>query len=117
MEVSIHIPLWSHSPFVALEAEAEGSYSPPTNIANSQPTTARVVSFSTGPVKNNGFNPVWQEELCIPFDCVGGMMDLIFVKFAIKQEKKKMKEEVDEDPIAIYCCSLGSLERGPYFSF
>lgn len=68
--------------------------------------------FSTGSVKNNGFNPVWQEELCIPFDCVGGMMDVIFVKFAIKQEKKKLKDEVDEEPIAIYCCSLGALEHG-----
>ncbi|KAJ4473664.1 PLC-like phosphodiesterase [Lentinula aciculospora] len=121
VEVSLHIPLWTHSPFVANEAEAtEGAtYSPPSNITtsqdspkNSQPTTARTVLFSTGSVKNNGFNPVWQEELCIPFDCVGGMTDLIFVKFAIKQERKKVKDEVDEEPIAAYCSSLGSLERG-----
>ncbi|KAE9399900.1 PLC-like phosphodiesterase [Gymnopus androsaceus JB14] len=112
--LSLHIPLWSHSPFVANEAEnAEGAtYSPATNVSNSQPTTARTVMFSTGSVKNNGFNPVWQEELCIPFDCVGGMIDIIFVKFAIKQEKKKLKDEVDEEPIAVYCCSLGALEHG-----
>ncbi|KAJ3877055.1 1-phosphatidylinositol-4,5-bisphosphate phosphodiesterase 1 [Lentinula edodes] len=127
VEVSVHIPLWTHSPFVADEAEAEGAtYSPPSNITtsqstsqnqqnsqkNSQPTTARSISFSTGSVKNNGFNPVWQEELCIPFDCVGGMTDLIFVKFAVKQERKKLKDEADEEPIAVYCSSLGSLERG-----
>ncbi|KIK61621.1 hypothetical protein GYMLUDRAFT_42638 [Collybiopsis luxurians FD-317 M1] len=113
VEVSLHIPLWSHSPFVVNEAEAGGAtYSPPSNIANSRPTTARTVVCSTGSVKNNGFNPMWQEELSIPFDCVGGMTDLIFVKFAIKQERKKLKDEEDEDPIALFCCSLGSLEHG-----
>ncbi|KAF5377772.1 hypothetical protein D9757_008113 [Collybiopsis confluens] len=113
VEVSLHIPIWSHSPFVANEAEVEGAeYSPPTNTTSSRPTTARTVSISTGSVKNNGFNPVWQEELCIPFDCVGDMMDLIFVKFSIKQEKRKAKDEDEDGPIAVYCCSLGSLERG-----
>ncbi|KAJ3984853.1 PLC-like phosphodiesterase [Lentinula detonsa] len=121
VEVSIHIPLWTHSPFVENEAEgAEGvTYSPPSDIPtsqtiqkNTQHTTAKTVSFSTASVKNNGFNPVWQEELCLPFDCVGDMTDLIFVKFAIKQERKKVKDETDEAPIALYCCSLGSLERG-----
>ncbi|KAJ3828363.1 1-phosphatidylinositol-4,5-bisphosphate phosphodiesterase 1 [Lentinula raphanica] len=120
VEVSLHIPLWTHSPFVKNQAEAtEGAtYSPPSNIPPSQsqktiqPTTAKTVSYSTGSVKNNGFNPVWQEELCLPFDCVGGMTDLIFVKFAIKQERKKVKDEAEEDPIAVYCCSLGSLQHG-----
>jgi len=65
------------------------------------------VSFRTGAVKNNGFNPVWEEELSLPFDCVGEMKDLVFVRFAVKQEVKE-----GEEPLAVYCASLGSLNQG-----
>ena len=58
-------------------------------------------------MKNNGFNPVWDEGLSLPFDCVGDMLDLIFVRFAVKQEDK-----ADGEPLAVYCTSLGSLEHG-----
>jgi len=58
-------------------------------------------------VKNNGFNPVWEEALSIPFDCVGEMMDLIFVKFDVKEDDGE-----EHGPLAVYCSSLGSLERG-----
>lgn len=58
-------------------------------------------------MKNNGFNPVWQEDLRLPFDCVGDMKDLIFVKFAVRHEGRD-----EEDPLAVYCTSLGSLQQG-----
>ncbi|KAF9558976.1 PLC-like phosphodiesterase [Agrocybe pediades] len=70
-------------------------------------TAARAVSSRTSVVKKNGFNPIWEEDLRIPFDCVGDMMDLIFVRFVVRQEDK----ETDE-PLAVYCASLGSLQRG-----
>ncbi|KAF9531255.1 hypothetical protein CPB83DRAFT_849645 [Crepidotus variabilis] len=70
-------------------------------------TPARAPSARTSVVKKNGFNPVWEDKLSIPFDCVGDMFDLIFVKFAVKQEDK----ETDE-PLAVYCASLGSLQQG-----
>jgi phosphatidylinositol phospholipase C delta len=73
-------------------------------------TPARTTSFRTGAVKNNGFNPVWQEMLSLPFDCVGDMMDLVFVRFAVKQEDKE-----DVEPLAFYCSSLGCLEQGGWF--
>jgi len=105
VEVSVHIPDWSHSPF--LPDTTEAVYSPPSGATPTSGTSARTLSFRTVAVKNNGFNPVWEEDLCLPFDCVGDMFDLIFVRFAVKQEEK-----VDGEPLALYCTSLGSLERG-----
>lgn len=71
----------------------------------------KTISGKTSVVKNNGFNPVWEETLQLPFECVGDMMDLIFVRFVVQCEDK------DEDqPVAVYCASLGSLARGEYIS-
>ena len=74
---------------------------------------ARSISSRTSVVKKNGFNPVWEEKLCIMFDCVGDMMDLVFVRFVVRQEKDKDGEE----PLAVYCASMGSLQCGAYYSF
>jgi phosphatidylinositol phospholipase C, delta len=60
-------------------------------------------------VKNNGFNPVWEQSLSVPFDCVGGMLDLVFVRFIVRQEDKD-----DEEPLAVYCTSLASLNQGEF---
>ncbi len=57
--------------------------------------------------KRNGFNPLWNEKLQLPFDCVGEMLDLVFVRFVVKDEKMG-----EDDPLAIYCVSIGSLQRG-----
>jgi hypothetical protein len=59
---------------------------PPPVGASSTP--ARSISSRTSVVKKNGFNSVWKEELCITFDCVGDMMDLVFVRFVVRQEDK-----------------------------
>jgi hypothetical protein len=80
-----------------------GALSPPSSV---NATPARTTSFHTGAVKNNGFNPVWQEVLCLLFDCVGDMMDLAFVRFAVEQEGK-----ADVEALAFYCSSLGCLEQ------
>lgn len=73
------------------------------------------MSLETRVIKNNGFNPVWQEKLSIPFDCVGGpeggMRNLIFVEFAVRQEGNSD----DDEPIAIYCAPLGTVEFGTLF--
>ena len=70
-------------------------------------TSARTIIVKSGVVKNNGFNPVWEQGLSLPFDCVGDMLDLIFVRIAVKQEDKD-----DDEPLAVYCSSLGSLNLG-----
>ena len=85
---------------------------PPPPIGTSS-TPARSISSRTGVVKKNGFNPVWEEKLCITFDCVGDMMDLVFVRFVVRQEKDKDGEE----PLAVYCASMGSLQCGMHSVF
>lgn len=98
VEVSIHVPDWPHA------SHHRSSSSSATALTGS---TGRLLSRRTSSVKNNGFNPVWQELLSLPFDCVGDMFDLIFVRFAVRRDGDN-----DEDPIAVYCVSLGSLAMG-----
>ncbi|CDO77451.1 hypothetical protein BN946_scf184857.g58 [Trametes cinnabarina] len=105
VEVSIHIPDWTHSPFLP-DHTSEG-YSPPSAGTALSATSARTVTCRTGVVKNNGFNPVWEQQICLPFDLVGDMKDLVFVRFSVKQENKE-----DDEPLAVYCASLGSLNLG-----
>jgi phosphatidylinositol phospholipase C delta len=113
VEISLHIPDWSHSPFLPESATAAGAkYSPSTDATTTSVSSARTVSVRTEVIKNNGFNPVWQEELCLPFDCVGDMMDLIFVEFAVRQEGKD-----DGEPLGFYCVPLGCLEQGEWGIF
>lgn len=84
----------------------------PPPPAGTSSTPARSISSRTSVVKKNGFNPVWEEKLCIAFDCVGDMMDLVFVRFVVKQEDKD-----GEEPLAVYCASLGSLQCGTHALF
>lgn len=108
--MSLLIPDWSQSPFLPESATKAGAkYSPPTGASTTSATSARTISTRTGVVRDNGFNPVWNEPLHLPFDCVGGMTDLIFVKFTVRQ---KGKDDDDDDPLAIYCVPLGTLNEG-----
>lgn len=108
VEVSIHTPDWS-------QPSASSSFlSPPTSGASSASSSTShphrsVTTMRTSSVKNNGFNPVWQEMLKLPFECVGHMRDLVFVRFTIQRDG-----ESDGEPIAVYCISLGSLAMGTF---
>lgn len=105
VEVSLYVPDWTHSPFLSDNTNAGAIYHPSSGPTATDATSARTISYRTGTVKNNGFNPVWHEAFSLPFDCVGGMLDLIFVRFAVRDDK-------EDDPLAIYCSSLGSLQQG-----
>ena len=119
VEVTLFVPYW---PIVGEKNTAKapesvaphGQVSPlpgtSTNVATSS-TQSYHITRRTSTVKKNGFNPVWEEHLSLPFKCVGDMMDLIFVRFTVKQEVK----DTDE-PLAVYCASLGSLQQGVYLS-
>ena len=86
---------------------------PPTpHDAGMASTPSAPVSKRTAAVKKNGFNPTWEEQLLLPFECVADMMDLIFVRFVVRQEEK----DVDE-ALGVYCVSLGSLQQGRDVSF
>ncbi|KAF8876845.1 1-phosphatidylinositol-4,5-bisphosphate phosphodiesterase 1 [Infundibulicybe gibba] len=108
VEVSLHIPDWTHSPFIPEASKLSGAiYLPPTDATRTSATSARTITLRTGVIKNNGFNPAWHQELCLPYDCVGGMTELIFVKFAVRQDGKD-----GDDPLAVYCIPLSCLEHG-----
>ncbi|KAF9494260.1 hypothetical protein BDN71DRAFT_1449158 [Pleurotus eryngii] len=120
VEVSIHVPDWTNQPFLpspqvkangkqSRSAEDLPAYSPPSGPTATMATRARKISCSTSVVRHNGFNPVWEEQLRLPFDCVGDMKELIFLKFAVKQEGKGGD---DDEVLAVFCASLGSLQRG-----
>ncbi|KAL0577534.1 hypothetical protein V5O48_004475 [Marasmius crinis-equi] len=113
VEVSLHIPVWSKSPFLPGGEEQSGvtsaKYSPPNSQASgNSASSARTVTSKTHSVRNNGFNPVWNEEISVPFDCVGDMKELVFVRFAIRQQG----DDDDDEPLASYCAPLGSLQQG-----
>jgi len=89
VEVSLHLPDW-------------GLYSsPPTS------SSPLHLSYRTNGVKNNGFNPVWEEALSLPFEVVGDMRELVFVRFAVRQDGDDERE-----PLAVHCVSLACLREG-----
>lgn len=107
VEVTLHVPDWMHD-----EAPASSPSISPGTLANGAGGgSARRSSYRTGVVKNNGFNPVWEHKMYIPFTCVGDMRDLIFVRFGVRQGEKD-----DDEPLAVYCASLGSLGHGKFYS-
>jgi phosphatidylinositol phospholipase C delta len=113
VEVSVFVPDWTKSPYLT---ETPAAYSPPlasttAPVTAQQASTARYVSQKTSVVKNNGFNPVWNKMLSLPFDCVGDMLDLVFVRFAVKEDDGN-----DDEPLAVYCVSLGSLQQGKFYN-
>ncbi|KAJ7178183.1 1-phosphatidylinositol-4,5-bisphosphate phosphodiesterase 1 [Mycena filopes] len=90
VEVSLHAPDWSGFPDAPV------------------PGTGTLV-YRTSAVKHNGFNPVWEETLRIPFACVGDMRELVFVRFAVRQDVSGRDEE---EPLAVFCASLACLQQG-----
>ena len=87
------MPDWTHSPF-APDGAGKGT------------VRARSAAARTNVVRGNGFNPVWQETLSLAYDVVGDMRELVFVRFEVYDEAD------DEEPLAEYTVSLGSLQQG-----
>jgi len=120
VEVTLYIPDWpiivsepKHKEKVlSKDAHVPPSSSVPPPLPSAMglaSTPARILSSRTSVVKKNGFNPVWDEKLSIQFECAGDMMDLIFVRFVVRQGDKDT-----EEPLAVYCASLGSLQLGTF---
>ncbi|KAJ7606651.1 PLC-like phosphodiesterase [Roridomyces roridus] len=105
VEVSMYVPDWS-----GFQSQSPGSYLGAGGVPGSPQTPQGGMAYRsmTSVVKNNGFNPVWEEKLAIPFSCVGEMMELIFVRFAVRQEGSKD----DDEPLAVYCAPLACLQQG-----
>ncbi|CCO34048.1 hypothetical protein BN14_08140 [Rhizoctonia solani AG-1 IB] len=63
-------------------------------------------TYRTTAIPNNGFNPVWEETVSIPFTCTADMWDLTFLRLAV------LDDEDDDEPLAVYCSPLVSLRKG-----
>lgn len=121
VQVTIHVPDWPTSYSSPANSIASGlasannaSFAIGAGLASptspSFPASTRLtrnVSYCTSVVKNNGFNPVWEETLRIPFTCVADMKDLIFVRFAVRHGERE-----DTEPLAQFCANLGCLQHG-----
>lgn len=94
VEVSVHLPDW-------------GLYSSPPAS-----TSALQVSNRTRTVRNNGFNPVWEEKISLPFSVLGDMRELVFVRFAVREDGDDEKEA-----LAVHCVSLACLREGVIYSY
>jgi phosphatidylinositol phospholipase C delta len=89
VEVSLYFPDW-------------GLYlSPPVS------TSALQVSSRTSTVKNNWFNPIWEESLSLPFEVLGDMRELVFVRFAVHEDG-----DDENGALAVHCVSLACLREG-----
>jgi phosphatidylinositol phospholipase C, delta len=92
VRVEIHSPTWPTS--------ASTSVSVGNNID-------RDSKAKTSVIRNNGFNPRWNETLELKFDVLSGMSEFVFVRFIIKDQ------DVDRDGwVAMYCACLKTLELG-----
>ncbi|KAJ3814875.1 PLC-like phosphodiesterase [Lentinula aff. lateritia] len=126
VQVTIHVPDWPTPPSVSANSIASGlasandavsavlsqgsgppSPGPASGYFPTNPRSSRSTSYCTSVVKNNGFNPVWEENLRIPFTCVGDMKDLIYVSFAVRHSERE-----DVEPLAQFFASLGCLQHG-----
>ena len=90
VEVSVHFPDW-------------GLYSSPPSSS----TAGLQVSNRTSMVKSNGFNPIWEETLSLPFHVLGDMRELVFVRFAVREDG-----DDDNETLAVHCVSLACLREG-----
>jgi hypothetical protein len=60
-------------------------------------------TFPLGP-RGNGFNPVFDDRFEIPFEVVGGMLGLVFVRFMVTDR--------DDKCMGKYCASAAALNPG-----
>lgn len=88
--------------------DQNGTAGPSRYVLQSTSTPAKVVRAQTDAVKNNGFNPEWQSSLKLRFEVAGDMLDLVFIRFSVKDEG----DDEDDRALALHCTSLGSLKQG-----
>ncbi|VDB86429.1 unnamed protein product [Peniophora sp. CBMAI 1063] len=105
VEVSVHVPDWMH--VLPKDSAPNGK---PALPGGEGATPAKVVTAKTGVVKNNGFNPVWAESLSLPFDVLGGMTELVFVRVAVRDASRGGGDE--DDALAVWCASVGEIREG-----
>lgn len=133
VKVAIHIPIWASDQtsesIAPISVASTDNHAAAPGKVTSKSSTQEAVLVESGPageeeagaavgerevkvktktIPNNGFNPVWNEKLTLPFDVFGeGMNDVIFVRFLVKDSNMEK-----DGFVGGYCTSLGSLEMG-----
>ena len=116
VDVSLFVQDCAKTPFIT---ETTPTHSPPNSAnlmgsgaaqqASSATSSGKTIAMKTRVVKNNGFNPRWDEKMSLPYDCIGDMHDLAFVRFEVKEDGGN-----DDEPLAVYCVSLACLQQGKF---
>jgi len=92
VRIEIHSPTWPTSTMTAVPVEGN---------------VDKRLRSKTSVIRNNGFNPRWDETLELDFDVLGGMSEFVFVRFIIKDD------DVDRNNwMGMYCACLKTLELG-----
>ncbi|KXN81156.1 1-phosphatidylinositol 4,5-bisphosphate phosphodiesterase eta-1, partial [Leucoagaricus sp. SymC.cos] len=118
VEVSLHVPEWTYcvSPTLLSTSTFVPSTSTTSNTTRTPPqpetplrfttTSPKMHTLRTHTIKNNGFNPIWNQTQ-------PGMLDLIFLRLLVKQESSSSAvgglgiTTPDQDTLAVCCVSLG----------
>jgi phosphatidylinositol phospholipase C delta len=124
VEVSLHVPEWTYC--VSPSIPSSSTISLPTTMTPIPSNPPDPIRFTTTPtkthtsrtptIKNNGFNPIWNHMIQIPFDAPTqpGMLDLIFLRLLVKQESSGGvgPYSPDAETLAVCCVSLGEVREG-----
>ncbi|KAJ3563071.1 hypothetical protein NP233_g9179 [Leucocoprinus birnbaumii] len=111
VEVTLHTPDFSSPPSPSSSSSNLNLLNELTNTSSS-PSSSTRISKRTKVVKNNGFNPVWNEELKLEFESVGGlegrMRELMFLE--VRVGRKGEEGEDAREAVAVWCSSLGAIQ-------
>ncbi|KAF5345075.1 hypothetical protein D9756_011158 [Leucocoprinus leucothites] len=132
VEVSLHVPEWTYCVSPSLPSSTHPS--PPTSSSASMPepplrfttSSSKTHTARTRTIKNNGFNPIWNDTLQLSFDAPTqpGMLDLIFLRLLVKQESggvgiggisggmSGLVDGGNMETLAVCCVSLGEVREG-----
>lgn len=93
VDVSLHIPDWS----LAKDAGVGTALTP------------KVVTWTSKVIKNNGYDPSWNQDCDLVFDSASDhMLDLVFVHFQVKLQH----DDEDDKPVAQYCVPVSQIMPG-----
>ncbi|KAF7325855.1 Phosphoinositide phospholipase C [Mycena kentingensis (nom. inval.)] len=116
VEVSLHVPDWTGFQVLQTPPAEQPNLllrppSSPPSPPLSLPTTTAVYRTSSKMILD-GTDPMWQEKVRIPFTVVGEMMDLVFLRVAVRATIAGADGGEDEAVLASYCAPISCLRRG-----
>ena len=106
VEVSLYVPDCAAISSALFASSTPSAPPSPSNNNSLMPTT----TLRTSVVKNNSFNPVWDETLVLKFEILGDMMDLAFVRFEVRD--RELSGGGEGGCMGVFCAALASMREG-----